>query len=128
MAGKFTGRRLLGTYEGQHPNWPFLTISPYFCSLQNVQTFPFLPLFKILLFLLYLAFFQAAFLVAIVVAESKFKMVVGGVDKYQLGHNRTTFSYVLGALKFSPQMGRLLSFREYFRTAIKARVSEVRMT
>ena len=84
MAGKFSGKKLLGTCEGQHPNWPFLTISSYFRSLQNVQTWPFSPLFKILLFLLYLGFFQAVFLVVVivVVAESKFKMVVGRVDKY----------------------------------------------
>ena len=81
MAGKFNEKGLLGTYEGQHPNWPFLTISSYFCSLQNVQTWPFSPLFKIMLFLLYLACFQAVFLV-VVVAESKFKMVVGRADKY----------------------------------------------
>ena len=82
MAGKFTGKRLLGTYEGQRVNWPFLNVSPYCRFLQNVQNWPFSPLFKILLFLLYLAFFQAVFLVVVVVAESKFKMVVGRVDKY----------------------------------------------
>ena len=63
----------------------------------------------------------------VVVEESKFKMVVRIVDKCQLDHNRTRFSYIFGAFKFS-QIGHFLSFLEDFRTANKVRVSEVHMT
>ena len=63
----------------------------------------------------------------VVVEESKFKMVVRVVDKCQLDHNRTRFSYIFGAFKFS-QIGHFSSFLEDFRTANKVRVSEVHMT
>ena len=62
-----------------------------------------------------------------VVEERKFKMVVRVVDKCQLDHNQTRFSYIFGAFKFS-QMGHFSSFLEYFRTANKVRVSEIHVT
>ena len=54
-------------------------------------------------------------------------MVVRVVDKCQLDHNRTRFSYIFGAFKFS-HMGHFSSFLEDFRTANKVILSEVHVT
>jgi len=89
---------LLGTYEGQHLNGLFLTIWLSFCSLQKCPKMAVFARVQNLALSLLFGLFSSRFFV---VEESKFKMVVRVVDKCQLDHNRTRFSYIFGAFKFS---------------------------